>query len=474
MCKTIETSQKRASQSGGVVAPAQLTTGSIEWSLVRMAGAMMIGFVAGAAFNVTDTYFVSRLGTETLAAMAFTFPVVMVVFGVTMGVGVGVTAVISRAIGTGQTQRVQTLTWDALLLGVVCVGVFVAVGLGTMRPLFTRMGADEATLPLVIRYMRIWYLGMLFLIVPIIGNCAIRATGDMFSPSLIMIADLGLNIVLDPLLIFGIGPFPALGIEGAAIATVVSRAVALMASLTVLRWKGLLRLRRPNVGHVLTSWKEVAYIGLPAGMAHLAMPLAMAVVVRVASTFGTPAVAAISAAMRIEHGVVIPIFALGAALIPFAGQNLGAGRIERIQGAHKAANRLCLLWGLVCIVGFWFVREPVARIFTRDVAVYRYLLLYLTIVPFVFGVRGLSHSAASIMNGVHQPYHAAGATFLRTLALQVPLVVLGGWLFGFVGLLCALVLTELLAGGISVAWLRNLLSHSVQQLSVVPVTSRNG
>lgn len=102
------------------------------------------------------------------------------------------------------------------------------------------------------------------------------------------------------------------------------------------------------------------------------------------------------------------------------------------------------------------------------------LLLYLTIVPFVFGVRGLSYSAASIMNGMHQPYHAVGAAFVRTLALQVPLVVVGGWLFGFVGLLCALVLTELLAGGISVAWLRNLLTRSVRQLSVVPVTSPNG
>jgi len=468
------TMEREANRDNEVMHAAPLTTGSIEWSLVRMAGAMMIGFVAGAAFNITDTYFVSRLGTETLAAMAFTFPVVMVVFGVTMGIGVGVTAVISRAIGTGQTQRVQTLTWDALLLGVVCVGVFVAVGLATMRPLFTRMGADETTLPLVMRYMRIWYLGMLFLIVPIIGNCAIRATGDMLSPSLIMVADLGLNIVLDPLLIFGIGPFPALGIEGAAIATVVSRGVALTASLAVLRWKGLLRLRRPSVGHVLTSWKEVAYIGLPAGMAHLAMPLAMGVVVRVASTFGTPAVAAISAATRIEHGVIIPILALGAALIPFAGQNLGAGRIERIRGAHKAAIRLCLLWGLVCIVGFCLAREPIAHLFTRDGAVYGYLLLYLTVVPFVFGIRGLSFSAASIMNGLHRPYHAAGVGFVRTLGLQIPLVVLGGWLFGFVGLLCALVMTEVLAGGVSVAWLGNLLTGgAARQLSVVGVERMN-
>ena len=474
MCKTTVTIEEGTNGSVAAETTGQLTTGSVEWSLIKMTGAMMIGFVAGAAFNVTDTYFVSRLGTETLAAMAFTFPVVMVIFGVTMGIGIGVTAVISRAIGTGQTQRVQTLTWDALLLGVVCVGVFVAVGLGTMRPLFARMGADETTLPLVIRYMRIWYLGMLFLVVPIIGNCAIRATGDMLSPSLIMLADLGFNIVLDPLLIFGIGPFPEMGIEGAAIATVASRAVALIASLTVLHRKGLLRWRRPSGRRVLTSWNEVAYIGLPAGLANLATPLAMGVVVRVASGVGTAAVAAVSAATRIEHVVVLPIFALGAALIPFAGQNLGAGRIERIQGAHKAANRLCLLWGLVCIVGFCLVRAPIARAFTRDAAVYRYLLLYLTIVPFAFGVRGLSQSAASIMNGVHQPYHAAGATFLRTLALQVPLVVVGGWLFGFVGLSCALVLTEFLAGGISVAWLRNLLARSVQPLSVVPATPRSG
>jgi len=354
-----------------------------------------------------------------------------------------------------------------LLLGLVCVGLFVFLGLSTMRPLFTRMGADEATLPLVVRYMRVWYLGMLFLIVPILGNCAIRATGDMLSPSLIMIADLGLNIVLDPLLIFGIGPFPALGIEGAAIATVFARAVALTASLIVLHRKGLLRLRRPRWAQLWASWKEVTYIGLPAGMSHLAIPLAMAIVVRVASGFGTAAVAAISAGARIEHAVVIPILALGAALVPFAGQNLGGGRIRRVQGAHRAANRLCLLWGLVCVVGFYLARAPIARVFTQDAAVYRHLLLYLTVVPLMFGLRGLSHSAASIMNGVHQPYHAAGATFLRALVLQVPLVLIGAWQGGFMGLLLALVATEFLAGGISVAWLRYLLARSVSPASSV-------
>jgi Na+-driven multidrug efflux pump len=115
-------------------------------------------------------------------------------------------------------------------------------------------------------------------------------------------------------------------------------------------------------------------------------------------------------------------------------------------------------------------RKPIARVFTGDAAVYRYLVLYLTIVPFVFGVRGLSHSAASIMNGLHRPYHAAGVGFMRALALQVPLVVVGGWVFGFVGLLGALVVTELLAAGVSVAWLRNLLTDgSVRALSTVRV-----
>jgi Na+-driven multidrug efflux pump len=98
------------------------------------------------------------------------------------------------------------------------------------------------------------------------------------------------------------------------------------------------------------------------------------------------------------------------------------------------------------------------------------LLLYLTIVPFLFGLRGLSHSAGSIMNGVHRPYHAAGATLLRTLILQVPLVLVGASLFGFTGLLFALVLSELLAGGISVLWLRYLLAHSVRV--TVPVASQ--
>ena len=314
---------------------ARLITGRPGAVLMKMAASVMIGFAAGAAFNITDTYFVSRLGTVPLAAMGFTLPVTMVVFGLSLGVSVGTSSVLARAIGRGQHDQVRHVVGHALLLGVVLVAILVVVGLLTMRPLFTAMGADEKTLPLVIDYMGIWYTGIIFLVIPIVGNGAIRATGDTFSPAMIMLVDLGLNIVLDPFLIFGIGPFPAMGIRGAALATVFCRALALAASLYVLiRRKGLLTWRWDGAAMLWDSWRKILYVGMPVAYVHILLPVVMGILVHMVSTLGTGAVAAFGAGLRISHCAMIPIFAVGASLVPFVGQNWGAGLFERVRKGH--------------------------------------------------------------------------------------------------------------------------------------------
>lgn len=151
---------------------ATLTEGPVGATLAKMAGAMLVGMFAVAAFNITDTYFVAQLGTRQLAAMSFTFPVVMLIGGIAIGIGVGATAVISRIIGQGRTDQVRQLTTDALLLALAVVAALVAIGLLTIRPLFGLLGATAETLPFVEQYMRIWYVGTIFVVVPMVGNGA--------------------------------------------------------------------------------------------------------------------------------------------------------------------------------------------------------------------------------------------------------------------------------------------------------------
>jgi len=437
---------------------ATLTVGPVGPTLLRMSLSMLIGFLAGAAFNVADTYFVSRLGTAQLAAMGYTFPIVMVVFGLVMGIGIGTASVLSRLIGQADETGTRLLTLHALLLGLLVTVVFLVAGWLTFPRILTLLGADAETLPLALSYLRIWLAGMLFLVIPIIGNNAIRATGDTLTPSLIMLADMLLNIILDPIFIFGLGPIPAMGIRGAALATVLARALALIASLIVLRRaKHLLIFERFGWRTILASWGRILYVGLPAATTNLLMPIAGGILTRLISSYGVTRVAAFSAGVRIEHCVVIPVMALGASLIPFIGQNWGARCYGRVRAALRIALGTCLSWGAFCALTLAVFSGTLAPLFSRDESVVRMLILYLNVVPIAMAFRGISHSICSGFNAMGHSLHSTAATTLRLFAFQLPLALLGSHLAGFVGILGGVVAGEVLAAGAIFVWLRCLL-----------------
>jgi len=180
----------------------RLTQGPVGPLLVRLAVPMMWGLLAIMAFNLVDTIFIAQLGTTPLAAISFTFPVVMVGTNLAIGLGIGTSSVVARAIGEHDHQKIQNLSTSSLILSVCIVSIFVAAGLLTIDPLFKALGAGADTLPLIGKYMRVWYVGMVFLVVPLVGNYIIRATGDMLWPGIIMTCSSILNLILDPILIF--------------------------------------------------------------------------------------------------------------------------------------------------------------------------------------------------------------------------------------------------------------------------------
>jgi len=415
----------------------------------------MIGFIAAAAFNVTDTYFVARLGTQALAAMGYTFPIVMVIHGLVIGIGIGTASVLSRIIGEGDPGRVRQLTMHALLLGLGLVCLFIAAGYLTLRPILTLMGASEAVLSLAMDYMQIWLAGMLFLVIPMIGNNAIRATGDTLSPSLIMTADLGANIVLDPVFIFGFGPVPAMGIRGAALATVLCRALALVASLYILgRRKRMLTVHHLQLSSILDSWWRILYVGLPAAVSNLLMPITAGIITRIVSGFGTSSVAALSAGVRIEHCVGIPLIAIGASMVPFVGQNWGARAYGRVWKAQRIGYLAALAWGSFCVVMLAALASFIAPLFTQDATVIQPLIVYLSIMPLALAFRGIAMSAAGALNAINRPLDSSACMVLRLVVFQWPLALLGGRLMGFPGVLGGIVIAEMASAPLAALWVR--------------------
>ncbi len=413
-------------------------------TLRRLAVPMMLGMLSFMLFNLVDTFFVGRLGPDALAAMAFTFPVVFVVMSLSAGLGAGGSAVIARAAGAGQHDRVQRLSTHVILLALLVVIVTAGLGLLFIDPIFRALGAEGEVLALIRDYMEVWLAGMAFVVVPMTGNAALRALGDTKTPARIMATGALLNVVLDPIFIFGFGPVPAMGLRGAAIATVLSFAILFLASAYVFIAREHL-LRMPT-RHILTDWRSIMHIAGPAVLTMMLVPLASAWVTRLAAGISIETVAALGVASRVEGMAVLGINALAAVITPFMGQNLGAGHRDRIEEGRRYASGFSLKWGLVAAVLIAALAWPLSLAFSPDPATQAQIRLILWIVPITYGAAGILQLAASASNGLGRPGDAVLLNVFRLVVATGIIATIAATMWGGLGLFIGIALGNILAG----------------------------
>ncbi len=439
---------------------AVLTEGPVGRTLVRLTVPMVAGIVGMVAFNLTDTFFVGRLGTIELAALSFTFPVVLVIVRFTLGIGIGASTVISRAIGRGDAHAVRRLTTDSLSLAFIAVVIFAVAGFLTMDPVFRALGADATILPLVKTYMSIWFAGLFFVFFPMVSNNAIRANGDMKTPALIMLAAVFANIVLDPLLIFGIGPFPRLGLAGAAVATVFTRMITFTLSFYIVHFRmKMLTFEQVPFADVLASWKKILYVGLPAAATRIIVPIGVGVITSMVARVGPKAVAGLGVGTRIEFFALAVIFALSSVLNPFTGQNWGAAKLGRVRKGISLSNRFSFLWGIGMFALLALLARPIAGIFSRDPEVISTIVLYTRSVAAAYCMYGIFVISSFVLNVLHRPMHAAVLAAGQTFALSIPMAWAGMKLAGLKGLFAGVGLSYIIAGLLAWFVVRHVLSR---------------
>ena len=428
---------------------------------------MVLGLTAVILFGVVDTFYVGRLGAIQLAAMGFTFPVTIFVMSISMGMGMGVASTISRAIGGGDRQRVRRLATDGLILANASVIIFAAAGFFSINPLFRAMGASPETLVYIRAYMVPWFFGVGFLVIPMVGNAAIRATGDTKTPSIIMMIAGGLNIVLDPLLIFGLGPFPRLEIQGAAIATVISWTITLGAALWILhRREHMLDTSRPKFSDVWNSWREILYVGLPAAGTSVMVPLAGGILTRMVSAYGPEAVAAYGVGTRIEALAMIGVAALSTSLVPFVGQNYGAGNCHRIRQALSFSVKVGLAYGLGMAVLLAALAFPLARMFNTDAVVVDLTTRYLFVIPISYGLFGTTLMVNAIFNALNKPLKSALIIVLRLFVFALPFAFVGARMGDVIGIYAGITLANVLIGVVAILMARRYLATVEERLAV--------
>ena len=430
-------------------------------TLLRLTGQMFLGLVSLFAFNLVDLYFIGKLGTLELAALSYSFPVIILLANVALGLGAGASAVVSRAFGEKDKEKVSVLTTNTIIFAFGLGLVLMVLGLVTIDPLFKLLGAGPEMIPLIKKYMTIWYSGMIFFVVPMVGNNITRALGDVKITSAIMFSAVLVNLILDPLLIFGIGPFPRLELEGAAIATVVSRLGASIVSLWVLaKREKLIKISKTVLKQFFISLKKVMSLGFANAGTRMMVPVAIGVVTRILSGYGAGAVAAFGIGTRIEAMAMTVVFSMAGVIGPFIGQNCGAGLRERVKTAANYSDRFALFWGAGVFFFFLFLAEPLAGLFNQDRTIIVLAGQYLKISSIGCGFQGVLVITASAFIVLHKPLVSFLVVFLEVFILYIPFAFLGNLFFGPKGIFFGIAVSYTISGLLSRRILASLLEGS--------------
>ncbi|WP_299492772.1 MATE family efflux transporter [uncultured Shewanella sp.] len=424
-----------------------LLTQPIGRVLLKMSLGNLIGIVTILGFNLVDTFFISQLGTQALAAISFTFPITLIVSSIGIGIGAGISTNLGRLIGSNNHQRAKLFLHDTLLLTFALICFIALLGSFSIEPLFTLLGATPASLPYIHDYMLPWYLGAPLLVLLIVGNQALRSTGDTRSPAMIMSLAALINVILDPLLIFGLGPFPRLEMQGAAIATLLAWLIAFLLSgyLLVIK-KRMLQFARINAKRYRENWKKLAHIAQPATLMNLLNPVANALLMAILARQDHLAVAAFGAGTRLESLMLIVVMALSSSLVPFIAQNLGAGQRARAHQALMLSLKFIFIFQTLLYIPFMLLATPVAGLFSQDPQVITWLSFYIQFLPAAYGFLGIIILVATSLNAYHRPMSSLTINICRLFLLMLPLAALGSYVYGVEGLLLALPITNTLMG----------------------------
>lgn len=394
-------------------------TGTIGSTMLKTALAMLPGTIAVSGYNLADTYFVSSLGTLPLAAMGFTFPVIMLINCIFHGLGVGVMATVAHAMGGARHSKAAKLVSAGMLLIILLSVLLGIIGFFSMEWLFGKLGAEGSVCDLIYNYMTIWYIGCATAAASMVGNSLLVAVGDSKLAGFFMMLGLGINVILDPLFIFKWG-FD-MGISGAAIATVISQLIgAVLLALALTKRHRLLQFRRLDSRVMISAWRQIIRFAIPAMLGMVLVPIANGVITWIVARFGNTAVAAVAAAGRLEAVAFMLPMSLGIGLMPMIAQNYGARLYSRILGCRRFAMRFAFFWELLVAVVFFIAAPYIVNFFTEEAEVKTIMIAYLRIIPWGFGMVEVHRYCGFFFTGCDYPHGSAWLSALRIAVFLIP------------------------------------------------------
>ncbi len=415
---------------------------------------MMLGVSSSIIVQTLELGFIGQLGTQHVAAITFTFPIVMILTSIALGISIGTSSVIARSIGGGDESGSSRLATHSLLLVAIAMSLLSFAGWLSIDYVFSALGASAETLVLIRSYLDIYFPGTVLFTVTMIASSVMRAHGSANIPGLVMTGGAVLNLLLDPFLIFGWFGLPRMELAGAATAMTITRLLTTAVLFYYVITMDFVNTKKIWTGFIDSS-KRVLHIGLPAMATQLIGPVSGAVVTRLLASHGEIVVAGFGVATRIEALSVMFLFALSGSIGPFVGQNAGANRIDRVKDGVYTSYKFCMLWSAFAAVLLFFGGETFASWIDDKDTVVKTAALYLAIVPWSYGLWGVLMMSSASFNALGKPIPSTIMSFMRMFVLNIPLALALDHYFGFQGIFVATMLSNSIMGAVGFVWFNN-------------------
>ncbi len=423
----------------------ELTEGGIGKPLLYLSLPVVISNLLQVAYNIVDVFWLGRVSTEALAAVGFVFPVIF--FLVSLGIGLSIAGSIFVAQNQGKSDSVATeKAASQTLLYISIFSVLIGItGYFLSEQVITLLGAEEDVIPLATDYLQIVSLGMILYFGFSVFNSLMRGYGDTVTPMLIMGGSVMLNMVLDPLLIFGWSFFPELGVEGAALATIISRGLGFAVGLYILfsGVKGLkvsLSQMWPDLGYL----KRTVFLGAPASLEIVTRSLSVNAILIIVGMFSTPVVAAYGIVIRIYSAVYLPAIAVSRSVETMTAQNHGAGKVGRAEKANAVASKYIL--GILSVLGLFCIifASPVLSLFSSDPEVIAIGSEFLRILGLSFGFVGVKSIYNGGLRGIERTFTSAMVAVVTLWVIRIPFAYLSVDFMGETGIWWAFTVSNIL------------------------------
>jgi putative MATE family efflux protein len=402
-----------------------LTSGSLSRHLLKTSSFMLVAMVFQTLYVLIDLYWVGRLGTDAVAAVAVSGNLAFLVLATTQMLGVGTTTLVSHAVGRKEHDTARLVFNQSLGLSAALGLLFFAGAAALRTPYANSLSADADTASLAVEYLR-WFIPALALQYPIVAmSAALRGTGNFKPGMIVQSATIVINIILAPLLIFGWGTGLALGVAGAALATLIALVVGnIWLALYFSGQQAYLTFSIPQMAPQRHLWAKMLKVGLPAGAEFGMMTVYLLVIYAVSRPFGASAQAGFGIGMRIIQACFMPVVALGFAVAPVAGQNFGAHRPERVRQTFYVAAGMAAAGMVLVFLASQVAAAPMVRIFTNEAAVVSVGEEYLRIVSWSYMASGIIFVSSSMFQAMGNTIPSLVSSVTRIVGTAIPVLFL--------------------------------------------------